>query len=92
MIESYVGDQHSFFSYDEEFETYLQKVFTDLQARGKLIKQRQIAYQSFDLQSVIPQKDILWRKEKKACYTLTYFVDTKNHSLHIPVIEPDFIF
>lgn len=100
IIETYIGSQISptdscgsrFFSCDTPFQNYLQQVYADLQKRGKLKNQRQISYYSVDLQTVVPRKDVLWKKQKKPCYTLTYFVDTKNYSLHVPVLEPDFIF
>lgn len=91
-LSSFWGNQSDFFSYSEAFDSYLQERLLELQARGKLIKTPAIAYHSFELQTRIPLKDIIWKTEKKVCYEVTYFVDTKNYSLHIPVLEPDFIF
>lgn len=79
-------------SYSDQYIGYIKDQLLSLKKSWKLYSKKSIAHWSLSLNTSVPPSQIQRVEEQKPCYTLTYFVETKNHTLHIPVFEPDLIF
>ena len=77
---------------DPDFSLFVQKFFQKAQKDGKISIKKNIAYRSVDLQTTIPQNQIIFKPTKGKNYTVKYFIETKNDVLSVCTKVPDMIF
>ncbi|GHW02481.1 hypothetical protein AGMMS50249_2670 [candidate division SR1 bacterium] len=92
ILDTYLGINDVQQTNQPSFLSFHQSLLDKIKTSNYIKSKSTVVYQSFKMRAQIYPKDIIWKEETKNIYTLTYFVETKNHTLHIPVIEPDSIF
>lgn len=89
ILDSYLFGSHKIYVPDSNVYLYILNKFHTLRNEWKIKQKTKIWYRSFNLQTSIPEENILRKEERVPYYTLKYFVWAKCEALPVCVEDID---
>ena len=89
ILNDYLSSSHKLYIQDSEMYLYILEKFQQLRNNWKISMQTKIWYRSFNLQTTIPNHEILRKEENIPYYVIKYFVGAKCEALPVCVQDID---
>ena len=89
ILDSYLSTQHKLYIPDSDMYLYIIEKIHQLRNEWKIFNETKIVYRSFNLQTSIPNSEIVRKEENVPYYTIKYFVGAKCEALPVCVQDID---
>ena len=89
ILDSYLSTQHKLYIPDSDMYLYVLEKIHQLRNEWKISNETTIGYRSFNLQTSVPNSEIVWKEENTPYYTIKYFVGAKCEALPVCIQDVD---